>query len=254
MKKSVVFLLLLLASTVLFAQEKPSRKGRKTTSENTNNLPERPPKLIVNLTAAPTCEWLMPLSDGFEAESPKLGARYGFVFDVNISEKHRSDHFYFMIGVMAKNSQYTLFSSERYTIQDSARIYDARLHYTAMHLVIPTGIRLRTTPKNGYVFAGNIGLYNQLFLFGERYDEFAFDENYTLKTNPTSTKDFPRISEAIFAGLGFEYAFHRHCRLSFYVNYVCTVPPFFNKSAQNFEGNLKKAFSHSVEFSLGIGF
>lgn len=255
MRKFFLFLFLLLASLSIFAQEKPSRKGKKPNVSHSNNLPERPRMLIGTISVAPTCEWLMPLSDCIESYSPKMGIRYGITLDINISQKNRSDNFYFMVGAMAKNSQYTILSAEKYNIQDSAYICnDAQLHFSAMHLVIPTGIRFRTTPKNSCVFAGNIGIYNQIFLTGKRYDEFVFDENYILKTKETRNTDFVRISESIFAGVGFEYIFHKHCRLSFYANYVCTLPTFFNKTAINFEERQKKAFSHSIEFSLGFGF
>lgn len=254
MRKCFLFFLLLLASLSIFAQEKPSRKGKKPHISQTNNLHERPRMLIGTISVAPTCEWLMPLSDCIESYSPKMGTRYGITLDINISQKNRSDNFYFMVGAMAKNSHYNIVSTEEYTIQDSSYICNAQQHFSAMHLVIPTGIRFRTTPKNSCVFAGNIGIYNQLYLTGKRYDEFVFDENYILKTKETSNTDFVRISESIFAGVGFEYIFHKHCRLSFYANYVCTLPPFFNKAATNFEGKQKKAFSHSIEFSLGFGF
>ena len=205
MRKCFLFFLLLLASLSIFAQEKPSRKGKKPHISQTNNLPERPRMLIGTISVAPTCEWLMPLSDCIESYSPKMGTRYGITLDINISQKNRSDNFYFMVGAMAKNSHYNIVSTEEYTIQDSSYICNAQQHFSAMHLVIPTGIRFRTTPKNSCVFAGNIGLYNQLYLTGKRYDEFVFDENYILKTKETNNTDFVRISESIFAGVGFEY-------------------------------------------------
>lgn len=222
--------------------------------------------LVTSFVLAPTVDWLIPRTDNMtETKLPKAGFRGGITFDIDIK---KNQNYYASTGVMVKYLAGNVHLDEIYTLrtQQGALMDTFNVDRTVntFYIVIPTGVKLKTKPSRGCVFAGSFGFYHSFRIGGKTKDEFiefpgsnvnGDPVDFNVKTVPVKNNEAAIYTFTPYAGLGFEYQLRNGQRASFYAQYAGAISNYFAADCVNsVTGTSEKALVHSLEFLLGFSF
>jgi hypothetical protein len=250
MKKYILVIVILICSGWVAAQSsKSSSKG------------DGGRRLLFGVSVGPTVDWFAPSTNALIRKAPKAGLIAGVNVDVNLVPK---DVLYFSTGVFARYLQgdVSFLNEYRFYINDFLidETKKTTRTYQTTYLTIPTGIKFRTTPSNGCVFLGKLGLYHNFKLAGKQFDTFFIsgeDTDYSITTKKLSNKDAASFAESAYAGLGFEYVFLKNLRIFANLDYGCQFnyfKPKQNKVTSNVSDAQFKAIIHSMHITVGVMF
>ena len=232
-----------------------------------HNTPHKKPdiSLIENkmvytgITFGPTVDWFMPTTKEFRLERNKTkgGFLAGVNVDVNLTPKR---FLYFSTGLLCKFLQSEHSFEHRYPLPFDEQT-TVRTHQT-FYLMLPTGIKFRTTPHKNCIVSGQLGLYHNFRIGGKQFDTFIYsleainesNDKYFVTTDIMKNKDAALFAEAAYIGMGFEYEFAPKIRAFTNINYSCQFGYFSSKAINNVADAQFKSIVHSLHIVFGISF
>lgn len=255
MKKLIVILFTLFIGILVSAQTqtKPTESKPLYPTHNENR------KVLFGVSFGPTFDWFAASTEGVVRKSAKAGFRAGIPVDINLTKEK---NIYFSTGVFVRYLQSELTFDHRYDFHllDTSLVLGTNRTFQSTYLVIPTALKLRTSPSKNCVFTGNVGLYHAFAVGGHQFDNFKFpddnvlDPTYSITTDKKSNKDAALFSESAFFGLGFEYLLNHGTRVFAFVDYTCQFNYFSKKAITNVTNQRFKGVVHSLEIKVGFAF
>jgi hypothetical protein len=225
-----------------------------------NNAPAGNKNYFVELYFGPTIDWFAPTTSEFELkrEKPKAGLIAGCNVDINLTP-HKM--LYFSTGALFKYLQGELSFVNEYTVSylDTTFPISTARTYQTMYIMIPTGVKFRTTPSKNCVFAGKLGLYHGFKIGGSQVDNFTFpgqdlNPEYYITTKRIPNEDASLFAESGYFGLGFEYVFAHNIRVKTDLEYCCQFNYFNSKAINNVSNAQYKSIVHSLHIVFGVLF
>jgi hypothetical protein len=240
-----------LLPSVLFAQT-------RTSFEDENK------KFFFGINFGPTIDWFAPTTNEFDLvrNKEKAGIIAGLNFDIAVTK----DRFlYVSTGLLFRYLQGELSFVHLYDFtvlsSDNKEFLTTRTFQT-MYLTLPTGVKFRTNPSRGCVFAGKLGLYHNFKIGENQFDNFSPPAEGSTEKPPyhiTTTaiknkKDASFFAESGYIGLGFEYVLSEKARVFIDADYSCQFNYFSKRAKNNITDAQFKSVVHSLHIIVGVMF
>ncbi len=217
--------------------------------------------LVTTVTFGPTVDWFTPTTENMVKTGASVGFRGGIGFDIDVKKNQK---LFVTTGIMVRYLNSGVDTQEKYNINDTMVTYNVTRSLSNLSIVIPTGVKLKTLPRNNCVFAGSFGFYHGFTVRGRTSDDIELLEGTDGDGNPIEfdieTTSMPHDEGSLYsftpyAGMGFEYQLKNGQRASIYAQYAPQVSNYFTKKAVSINGNSReKALIHSLEIMLGFSF
>jgi len=234
MKQKVIGLamVLLMAGTTGFAQQKPFQFGIKF---------------------APNISWLKTETDGYENEGAGIGFAWGFVADFTLTE-----NYYVSTGfdVTWNNAGISYPFDDQVLNKEGVLYRDYKLKY----LQIPLTLKMKTNKFNEkHSFYGQLGLGSGFRIGAKAKDQFEYtdESGQKIKTpeeESNITDDINIFKASLIVGGGMQFHIDESTLLFVGINYNNGFSNILEGN-NNVDGTLKqKAQLHYLELSVGVIF
>jgi len=248
--KRLFFCLVFFVSNALVLANQPVLNHLPTPPANNANN-----NLFFGLYFGPTVDWLVPTSGQLERDAAKGGVIGGVNIDISLDKKK---YLFFSTGLCFRYLQGAVSFENQYDILNTILVRSTVRYYEIMYLSIPTGVKFRSSPMNGCVFVGKLGLLHNFKIGGKQFDSFflpqMLDKKYLVTTEKGVNNDIALFAESGFLGFGFEYAFKNHTRVAASIDYSCQFNYFSPKAKSNISEAKFKGVVHSLHIVLGFLF
>ncbi len=268
MKKQIIIFTILAFWIILpaFAQRPPRGHRQSQPDVIYVEVPEKDDgngaKLNLGICFAPSFDWMYPATEGYKRNGATFHFHTGVKLNINLTQRK---NFYVTTGILYERLGGKLTYVDNVEIPGLIITEGNAINrtYTNQYMTIPLGVTLKTNTNHNIAFCGNVGLYNSFLIGATNRDGYFFmsgesgHEPELWERQKSKYEECALIKEAIYGGIGLEYAITRNSRASFYINYAHTLTNFFKGNGQavnTMTGNELKAKMGYVELVLGLNF